>query len=266
MKKYSTISEISKLLGLSTDTIRFYEKKGLVHPHVNPENNYRMYTLMNVLELLDVIYYRHLDFPLSDIYELSKTLKPSYTIELIEKKEEETKRKIYYEQQLLKKISHIKSMFHMIEHHENECSIQDFKESIILFEGKDKEDIFIHDIQYMTQDQFVLCAFYTHYELKKDQMELKRTFVSIETQLLQKMKMKEELKNSTKINKQKCVYRAVRMKDGKVSQEDIEPMKAYAKDNGLKLKDHCLIREIPVTFYTDYEHYYAEIFLPIKNS
>ena len=154
MKKYSTISEISKLLGLSTDTIRFYEKKGLVHPHVNPENNYRMYTLMNVLELLDVIYYRHLDFPLSDIYELSKTLKPSYTIELIEKKEEETKRKIYYEQQLLKKISHIKSMFHMIEHHENECSIQDFKESIILFEGKDKEDFFIHDIQYMTQDQF----------------------------------------------------------------------------------------------------------------
>lgn len=103
MKKYSTISEISKLLGLSTDTIRFYEKKGLVHPHVNPENNYRMYTLMNVLELLDVIYYRHLDFPLSDIYELSKTLEPSYTIELIEKKEEETKRKIYYEQQLLKK-------------------------------------------------------------------------------------------------------------------------------------------------------------------
>ena len=80
------------------------------------------------------------------------------------------------------------------------------------------------------------------------------------------LKMKEELKNSTKINKQKCVYRAVRMKDGKVSQEDIEPMKAYAKDNGLKLKDHCLIREIPVTFYTDYEHYYAEIFLPIKNS
>ena len=54
MKKYSTISEISKLLGLSTDTIRFYEKKGLVHPHVNPENNYRMYTLMNVLELLDL--------------------------------------------------------------------------------------------------------------------------------------------------------------------------------------------------------------------
>ena len=49
MKKYSTISEISKLLGLSTDTIRFYEKKGLVHPHVNPENNYRMYTLMNVV-------------------------------------------------------------------------------------------------------------------------------------------------------------------------------------------------------------------------
>ena len=38
------ISQIAKLLGLSSDTIRFYEKKGLVHPSVNPDNQYREYS------------------------------------------------------------------------------------------------------------------------------------------------------------------------------------------------------------------------------
>ena len=56
MKTYYTISEIGKLLGLTTDAIRFYEKKGLVHPKLHPHNHYRMYHLDNVLELLDIIY------------------------------------------------------------------------------------------------------------------------------------------------------------------------------------------------------------------
>ena len=45
MEKTYTISQISKLLGLTNDAIRFYEKKGLVHPTTNPHNNYRMYMI-----------------------------------------------------------------------------------------------------------------------------------------------------------------------------------------------------------------------------
>ena len=37
MEKTYTISQISKLLGLTNDAIRFYEKKGLVHPTTNPQ-------------------------------------------------------------------------------------------------------------------------------------------------------------------------------------------------------------------------------------
>ena len=38
MEKTYTISQISKLLGLTNDAIRFYEKKGLVHPTTSPKN------------------------------------------------------------------------------------------------------------------------------------------------------------------------------------------------------------------------------------
>ena len=85
MEKTYTIPQISKLLGLTNDAIRFYEKKGLVHPTINPHNSYRMYTLKNVLELLDIIYYRHLDFSIIEIQELYQNLDPTQAYQLVEK-------------------------------------------------------------------------------------------------------------------------------------------------------------------------------------
>ena len=54
------IGEISKLFHIGVDSIRYYEKVGLLHPVRNEENNYRLYTLddirtMNTIrELLDI--------------------------------------------------------------------------------------------------------------------------------------------------------------------------------------------------------------------
>lgn len=54
------IGEISKLFHIGVDSIRYYEKVGLLHPARNEDNNYRLYTLddirtMNTIrELLDI--------------------------------------------------------------------------------------------------------------------------------------------------------------------------------------------------------------------
>ncbi|GEM_PF-2448996 len=41
-KKYQT-KDLLKCLGVPRDTLRFYEKKGLLNPHKDSENNYRNY-------------------------------------------------------------------------------------------------------------------------------------------------------------------------------------------------------------------------------
>lgn len=41
------IGRISKLLGLSTETIRTYERKGIVHPQKN-ENGYRTFHVLDI--------------------------------------------------------------------------------------------------------------------------------------------------------------------------------------------------------------------------
>lgn len=252
MEKYYSIGEIGKLLGLTSDAIRFYEKKGLVHPSVNPENRYRMYTFKNVLELLDIIYYRNLEFPVEEIYHLSCSNDPQDVISMMEKKALETQKKIAYEMRLLDKLKHVQNMYNEIERHENVCSIQDFPESMVLFSGKRREDFFIRDIQNMTKDEFVLCAFYLKYE----NYDLDSTFVAIDSHILSNSSL-------DRIASCPCVHLSVRMENGSVKKSDFDRMYLYGKENGLRLSSTCLVREIPLTFYSDDQNYFAEIFIPI---
>ena len=50
MKDYYTISEISKLYGIGTDSLRYYEEIGALEPK-RGKNNYRLYRLKDICRL-----------------------------------------------------------------------------------------------------------------------------------------------------------------------------------------------------------------------
>ena len=262
-RKY-TISEMGKLLGLSNDAIRFYEKKGLVHPSVNEENHYRYYTMTNMLELLDVIYYRHLDLTIADICKFSETMNPVEMMELLKEKEKMTRKRIRYEKQLLKKVVYIRKVYEEIERNENQCSIRAFPESIILFESRDRESFLIRDIDQMSQEQFVLCAFHDCYELKDGEVNRLHTFVSMETAIMSDLGLSFSLAQGQVLKAKKCVHLCVQMKDRRLSMATVDRMREFARSQGCQCEDVCYVREIPLTFYHDLKHYYAEIFIPLR--
>ena len=68
MSENFKISEIARLFGISSDTLRFYEKKGLLKPSVNELNHYRSYELTDINLLIDILFYRRLDLSLQDIH------------------------------------------------------------------------------------------------------------------------------------------------------------------------------------------------------
>ena len=65
MKQY-TIGDVSKRLGISRDSLRFYEKKGIITPQ-KLENGYRCYSYEDMRKLLDIMFYRRLNFSIEDI-------------------------------------------------------------------------------------------------------------------------------------------------------------------------------------------------------
>lgn len=267
MKHFFTIGEIGKILGLTNDAIRFYEKKGLVHPSINDTNHYRLYSFYNVLELLDVIYYRELDISLDTIMQLYNSKNPNDVISLMEAKEKQTRLKIHYETQLLKKLMHIKETFYSIERHENIISIKDFPESLVVFEGKDRQDFFAKEIKNMTKDQFVLCTFYISYINQNDTWHENLNFVSLETTVIEQLNLQMPSTIFHTIPSKPCLHYSVKMSNGKVNPNDILKMQEYALSHHLTLENTCFVREVPITFYSDYLNYYAEIFIPIvKNN
>lgn len=256
MEKIYTISQIGKLLGLSNDAIRFYEKKGLVHPNINPNNNYRMYTLKNVLELLDIIYYRHLDFSINEIQELYQKLDPNQVANSVDMQKNKVERRILYEQQLLKKINYIQSLFNQIQT-DKHIQIVTFPPSYVLFESKNSDEFFTHKIQHISADEFVLCSTFKQYD---HQLNEQATYVTLDENIATEILLSTDLQ---KLPISKCLHMSTAMNDKQVNYQDICKLKQYANDNNYDYANYFLIKEIPLTFYHDKQHYYAEIYLPI---
>jgi MerR family transcriptional regulator, copper efflux regulator len=65
------IGVLAKCSGLSVDTIRFYEKKGLLNSHfvVRQRNNYRDYSEASLERLMFIQHAKRLGFTLSEIQE-----------------------------------------------------------------------------------------------------------------------------------------------------------------------------------------------------
>jgi Cd(II)/Pb(II)-responsive transcriptional regulator len=64
------IGELSKVTGCSIQTIRYYEKEGLIRSPYRSEGNFRIYNNCSLKELEFIKHCRSLDIPLSDIRKL----------------------------------------------------------------------------------------------------------------------------------------------------------------------------------------------------
>ena len=62
MKEYYKITEVARLYGLCTDTLRYYEEQGLLHPH-RSEAGYRLYSIDDICNLNVIRALRELDMP-----------------------------------------------------------------------------------------------------------------------------------------------------------------------------------------------------------
>ena len=64
------IGELAKATGLPVETIRYYEKEGLVEPPTRLENNYRAYGERHLARLQFIAHCRKLDMSLPEIREI----------------------------------------------------------------------------------------------------------------------------------------------------------------------------------------------------
>lgn len=64
------IGEVARILGVSPDLLRYYEKKGIVKPVKDPDNDYRYYEPWDVNFLMDCIWYKSFHFGIDQVAEI----------------------------------------------------------------------------------------------------------------------------------------------------------------------------------------------------
>lgn len=67
MERFYSIGEVSEILKISTNKVRFYEKKRLIKPKRDDKNDYRHYTENDLIKLQTILMYRELNLPIESI-------------------------------------------------------------------------------------------------------------------------------------------------------------------------------------------------------
>ena len=68
--KYYSVGQVSKICNVSANTLRFYDKIGLIHPNKIGENNYRFYSKETLTYIPVIKYYKQMGFSLEEIKEI----------------------------------------------------------------------------------------------------------------------------------------------------------------------------------------------------
>lgn len=79
-----TVGELAALAGVSTRTIRFYGKKGLLCPVAYSENHYRQYDKSSLLQLQQILMLKYIGFSLEEIARFFQSQKVMSVAELLE--------------------------------------------------------------------------------------------------------------------------------------------------------------------------------------
>jgi DNA-binding transcriptional MerR regulator len=83
------IGDVAKILGISPDLLRYYEKKGVVMPMKGKHNDYRYYDFWDINFLLDCLWFKNFGFSIDQISDMVKTLSVEDLDKLFLQKEDE---------------------------------------------------------------------------------------------------------------------------------------------------------------------------------
>ncbi|ADU32167.1 MerR family transcriptional regulator [Evansella cellulosilytica] len=110
MEKLYSIQEVSKILGISKDTLRYYDRIGIVTPS-REENRYRTYSKNDLIDLMNIQIMQYADFSLEEIrgklnFHKMDNIDPAYckeVAEFLDAKNAEIRRKVAH----LEKVSRL---------------------------------------------------------------------------------------------------------------------------------------------------------------
>ena len=227
MKKYS-IGDVSLRLGLSRDTLRFYEKKGIIQPE-KQENGYRSYTYDDISRLLSIMFYRRLNFSLEDIERILYKSSIHANRSMIQKKIAEEKHQLELHRQSLAHLNQLKLTYDNV----RQC-LDQYRIRPLLPHYRISDQEFINQLGIPD-----LCTRFREFQIKGHQIVPKEEFFILPEDTALAMHLKPELKESPLLKWDTCVYTITTSHSLDLNEQEISNAVSWAKEQGYTLSGHA---------------------------
>lgn len=138
-RKY-LIGEIADMLGVSSDTLRHYEKKGILTAR-RAGNGYHYYTEEDIPQMINILYHRKMDICLRDMEAIYSENGSVEKLTAITKERLSTETLAARQlQQNIKRLQLAQSDYEAINHHLDEVMIKPFPAAYVIIPQADRSE------------------------------------------------------------------------------------------------------------------------------
>lgn len=263
------IGDVAKLLGISADLLRYYEKKGIVKPYKDSTNDYRYYEVWDVNFLIECLWFKQYGFGMKKIAEIISDSSYDELCDTLENKQKELEHEIIYQQLLLERLKLQNRYLSQGKEHLGKCDIQDSPEMIRYlnrynFLYDDSDEVQKLGKQWIKYFPFISRCF----DIGKDVlMNGGNDFAwGFSMPMAFAEKLNVEIKKPVEyISSCKCLHSVMKQK-GKYgfNPKILEYMVTYAKDSGLKISGNAIGHLLCSVKADDAMTGYFEIWIPIE--
>lgn len=265
------IGNVANLIGLSRDTLRYYEKRGILPSH-KEDNGYRYYTKEDIAKLVSIIYQRKMDISLQDMEGLwAEGISWESLSTITEKRLKEEREAIRDHQKTIARLMLTQSDCHKIKQYLNQCSVQRFPDTYIIPPDVTLEssvEVWFQmlnkypgmDMLY-TFDQFT-CDFST----SNNQLNYCKSQLFLMRKLMPLVEYHESPLITNELSNQDCIYTLIESETRSLTYQMIEPLLSWSASQKLTVSQQIYSTSLMQSNRNEQHSYYLEIYIPILPS
>lgn len=238
---YLTVGEISKILGISPETVRFYVREGIIKPRKNKENNYWEYSSDDVMRLTDILFYRDLELSLKDIKSIFAGLEVEKIGDIIAERKKEAIEIIQKYKRVLEKLQEWEDAYNDELDLIGEYKIGKMPPELRKEGYCDEEDhiaIYLKSGLNINRDDWMYVSLSFYCNIFDEEIKMKRYLSVSKTRETEK---KNACFNVIEESAERCIYTQVYYSENVL--EMINPLIEYARENGYELTGEIYGRE-----------------------
>lgn len=264
-----TIGELAKILDVTAETIRYYERKKIIEPIHNKESGYRYYTAWDLHMLIRARCYLGFGFTIDQTADLLQKESLNEIDDVLSQQEQLIQKNIIYQMNLLKKLRMNRDLIKDSQNQKNQLTIQmrpaiyriDTQKCYTINQSEQEKK----ELKYFCQK--VPFLFSTALFPQKHIENQNKDFyfgVGIEEEFAKIFEIKET-EYIHYYPSQLCLYMCVSSRSSQfLTYEILEPALTYMKENNLQLNGDIITQIVAMWKPEDEYFNWHNIWIPIK--